>query len=450
MSLLRYEAYMPSGVAWLVDIPAHWDIKHLGTCFSERRQKVSDKVYKPLSVTKNGVVPQLEKAAKTNDGDNRKKVLCGDFVINSRSDRKGSSGLSQLDGSVSLINIVLTPREILYGKYIHHLLRSVPFQEEYYRNGKGIVADLWSTNISEMRKIVLPIPYLSEQEAIVLYLDHATHKIDGAVRAKKKLIVALNEQKQAIIAHAVTRGLDPNVPMKESGVEWLEEIPAHWDVKRGKTLFRKINRPVLPEYDVVTCFRDGEVTLRKNRRTTGFTEALKEIGYQGVCKGDLVIHAMDAFAGAVGVSDSDGKCSPVYAICSPIAEVFPKYYALIIREMARNQWIAALSKGIRERSTDFRFDMFGMQHLPVPPFAEQESIIRYIDQETAAIDKAIELSKKEIDLLQEYKTRLIADAVTGAVDVRELAKELPEIAEEIDDENILDETDDEVVEEMEE
>lgn len=426
---MRYESYKPSGVAWLGEIPEHWDSKYLGACFSERREKVSDKVFKPLSVTKKGIVPQLETAAKSNAGDNRKKVLKGDFVINGRSDRKGSSGISYLDGSVSLINIVLKPKELFLSKYTHYLLRSVPFQEEYYRNGKGIVADLWSTNISEMRKILLPIPTIEEQEAIVRYLSFYEHKINKAIHVKKKLIATLSEQKQAIIAHAVTKGVDLHVKMKKSGISWLGEIPEHWEVKRGKALFKKINRPVLKDYDVVTCFRDGEVTLRKNRRTTGFTEALKEIGYQGVNKGDLVIHAMDAFAGAVGVSDSDGKCSPVYAICLPIASVVPKYYALIIREMARIQWILALSKGIRERSTDFRFDMFGAQFLPVPPCEEQKAIVEFIEQETATIDKAIELSKKEIELLEEYKTRLIADVVTGAVDVREEAQNLPQIEE---------------------
>jgi type I restriction enzyme S subunit len=411
---MRYESYKPSGVAWLGEIPEHWDSKYLGACFSERREKVSDKIFKALSVTKKGIVPQLETAAKSNAGDNRKKVLKGDFVINGRSDRKGSSGISYLDGSVSLINIVLKPKELFLSKYTHYLLRSVPFQEEYYRNGKGIVADLSSTNISEMRKILLPIPPLEEQETIIRYLNFYEHKINKAIATKKKLIATLSEQKQAIIAHAVTKGVDLHVKMKESGIPWLGEIPEHWEVKRGKALFKKINRPVLKDYDV---------------RTTGFTEALKEIGYQGVNKGDLVIHAMDAFAGAVGVSDSDGKCSPVYAICLPIASVVPKYYALIIREMARIQWILALSKGIRERSTDFRFDMFGAQFLPVPPCEEQKAIVEFIEQETATIDKAIKLSKKEIELLEEYKTRLIADVVTGAVDVREEAQNLPEIEE---------------------
>ena len=148
---------------------------------------------------------------------------------------------------------------------------------------------------------------------------------------------------------------------KPSGVPWLDDMPEHWDVRRAGWLFRKMDRAVRDGDEVITCFRDGTVTLRKNRRTEGFiTESLKEIGYQGVRRGDLVIHQMDAFAGAVGVSDSDGKGTPVYSVCHPNQDADPFYYAHIVREMARSQWILALAKGIRERSTDL-----GTQSSPI-------------------------------------------------------------------------------------
>ena len=148
--------------------------------------------------------------------------------------------------------------------------------------------------------------------------------------------------------------LTPYPATKDSGVQWLGEVPKHWKTERAKSLFRKLEQPVRESDEVVTCFRDGVVTLRKNRRVRGFTESLKEIGYQGVRRGDLVIHAMDAFAGAIGVSDSDGKGTPVYSVCSPRQSANAYYYAFCVREMARSEWILALAKGIRERSTDFR------------------------------------------------------------------------------------------------
>src|SRR5690606_23878020 len=170
MDMQTYDSYKDSGIDWLGEIPSHWEVRRLGNWFEERREKVSDKDYAPLSVTKHGIVPQLENAAKSNDTDNRKLVKAGDFVINSRSDRKGPSGLSSFDGSVSLINIVLKPRNV-FGNFTEYLLKSNSFIEEFYRNGHGIVADLWTTRFEEMKFINLALPPLHEQEAIARFLD---------------------------------------------------------------------------------------------------------------------------------------------------------------------------------------------------------------------------------------------------------------------------------------
>lgn len=203
---------------------------------------------------------------------------------------------------------------------------------------------------------------------------------------------------------------------KDSGLPWLGRVPGHWGLKRGKVLFQKVDRPVRSEDEVITCFRDGVVTLRKNRRLRGFTEAIFELGYQGIRKGDLVIHAMDAFAGAIGVSDSDGKGTPVYAVCQPLLDSNSHYYAHLIREMARTQWIQALSRGIRERSTDFRYETFGRQDLLVPPPDEQAAIARFIDHATRRLDKTIHAKRKIIALLNEQKQAIIHRAVTRGLD----------------------------------
>lgn len=234
----RYDSYKDSGVQWLGEIPSHWDVKRLGSYFTERRVKVSDKDYAPLSVTKNGILPQLENVAKSNDSNNRKLVKAGDFVINSRSDRKGSSGVSSLEGSVSLINIVLKPRTGIVPALCNYLLKSYCFIEEYYRNGRGIVADLWTTRFDEMKSIKLAVPTIEEQNRMVEYLDAATSKIDSAIAQQQKMIDLLNERKQIIINNAVTKGLNPNVKMKDSGVEWIGEIPENWEVRRLKHLYK--------------------------------------------------------------------------------------------------------------------------------------------------------------------------------------------------------------------
>ena len=191
--------------------------------------------------------------------------------------------------------------------------------------------------------------------------------------------------------------LKPYPAYKPTGLAWLPEVPQGWELCRGKFLFEKMNRLVRPQDEVITCFRDVEVTLRKNRRLEGFTESLKEIGYQGVRKGDLVIHVMDAFAGSVGVSDSDGKSTPVYRVCVPKKTgISNYYYAHIVRVMAKSGYIQSLYRGIRERSSDFRFDVFGNQFLPIPPLAEQREIVAYLDAEGAKTDKAIAAVTRQV------------------------------------------------------
>lgn len=208
--------------------------------------------------------------------------------------------------------------------------------------------------------------------------------------------------------------MDEYSSYKETGINWIGKIPDSWAIEKAKWLFLKADRKPQPNDEIVTCFRDGEVTLRKNRRTEGFTNALKEHGYQRICKGDLVIHAMDAFAGAIGVSDSDGKSTPVYAACIPRlqGEVNPYFYAYYMRNLALSGFIISLAKGIRERSTDFRFNDFAELPLPFPKYVEQTAIANFLDEKTEQIDEAIAIKEKQIELLKERKQIIIQQAVT--------------------------------------
>ena len=201
---------------------------------------------------------------------------------------------------------------------------------------------------------------------------------------------------------------------KNSDIEWIGEIPASWNVERGKWLFVKKDRPVRPSDEIVTCFRDGQVTLRSNRRTEGFTNALKEHGYQGIRKGDLVIHAMDAFAGAIGVSDADGKATPVYSACVPRVPdaADPYFYAYYMRHIALSGLLASLAKGIRERSTDFRYNDFADLQLAVPSLPEQRAIAAFLDEKCVKIEEAVRIKEEQIALLRERRQILIQQAVT--------------------------------------
>ena len=193
-----------SGIEWIGDVPTEWVINKIGGIYSLRNDKVSDKDYMPLSVTMKGIVPQLESAAKTNDGDNRKLVRKGDFVINSRSDRRGSCGISEFDGSISLINLVLKPRGEMNNRYYNWLFHTEQFADEFYKWGHGIVDDLWTTRWLDMRKIAVPMPPLSEQKEIADYLDNKCAQIDELISAKQSQFETLESYKKSIIYEYVT------------------------------------------------------------------------------------------------------------------------------------------------------------------------------------------------------------------------------------------------------
>jgi len=200
----------------------------------------------------------------------------------------------------------------------------------------------------------------------------------------------------------------------DSGVEWLGKNPSGWLLKKAKYIFQRVQRPLRDIDGVVTAFRDGQVTLRTNRRTGGFTNSVKEIGYQGVRRNDLVIHAMDGFAGAIGVSDSDGKCSPVCSVCIPWKNqsVNMHFYGYLVRQLAVTDFILSLAKGIRERSTEFRFSEFSGLMLPFPPIYEQNQIATFLHYKTAKIDNLIEKQQQLIELLKEKRQAVISHAVT--------------------------------------
>jgi type I restriction enzyme, S subunit len=430
MSFPRYEAYKDSGVEWLGDVPKQWETKRLGHFFDDRREKVSDQEFEPLSVTKNGVVPQLETAAKTDDNDNRKRVCAGDFVINGRSDRRGSAGISDRDGSVSLINIVLSPTSEIDLGFAHNLLRSVPFQEEFYRYGKGIVADLWSTNFSDMKNIVLAVPGRAEQTAIADFLDRETAKIDALVEEQQRLIALLKEKRHAAISHAVTKGLNPNAPMKDSGVEWLGEVPAHWAVvplgyRYEVQLGRMLNEeratgenphPYLRVFDVQWNSINTE-----DLPTMDFPpEAQSRYRLQ---PGDLMVNEGGSYVGRSAIWRGE------------IEECYYQKALHRLRSLDRSSDTAEFLLYVMEMATKLEVFVAGgnqttIDHLPAeqlreyrfvfPPHDEQLEIARELAGQLTDLDALLREAEAGITLLQERRSALISAAVMGKIDVRGL------------------------------
>ncbi len=410
--IARYDNYKDSGVEWLGEVPDHWDLTRLGTRFKERKTKVSDKDFPPLSVTKNGTVPQLANAAKSNDGDNRKLVKKGDFVINSRSDRKGSSGIAYQDGSVSLIYIVMEPLDI-HPIYCNYLLKSYNFIEEFYRMGHGIVADLWTTRYDEMKAIMVGIPPLQEQTKIAQFLDNKTTKIDEAIAIKEQQIQLLKERKQILIHKAVTQGLNPNATLKDSGVEWIGEIPEGWEVKRLKFASKLISEKILSKESQLEYIGMENIESWSGKFISSDSETDGLANYFD--KGDVLFGKLRPYLAKVYLAEKEGICSTEFLVYRTEKIIYNWYLNLIMLSFEFINLIDSSTYGSKMPRANSEF--IGNQLIPIPPLSEQKEISTYIETASQKIETAIGLKQQEIEKLKEYKSSLINSVVTGKVRV---------------------------------
>ena len=403
---------------WFGNLPENWEAVKMRNIFTERSMKVSDKDYPALSVGYMGVVPQLETAAKTDNGDNRKLVYKGDFAINSRSDRKGAGGISSYDGSVSLIITVLKPNENINGIFYHYLLRSHYFSEEFYRHGRGLVADLWTTNWNNMRNILVPVPPLSEQNQIVKFLDYKVSRIDKLISIRQRQIIELEDLKKAVINKAVTKGMNPDVPMKYSGVEWIGDIPAEWEVVKIKRLFTEINER--------NCDGQAELlTFSKKKGLIPFSETSEKTpsasdlsNYKLIRKGQLLENRMQAWHGMFICADKNGCVSPDYSVFSANETANVKFYAYTFRTEMWIDQFANASRGIGTGFNRLYTPQFFAIYTILPPLSEQAQIAAYLDKKCSQLDRAISNTQKQIAELTDLKARLISDVVTGKIDIR--------------------------------
>ena len=420
-----------SGVEWIGQIPEEWKLSKIGAIYEERNEKVSDTDFQPLSVTKQGVIPQLESAAKSNDSDNRKLIRKNDFVINSRSDRRGSCGISEYDGSCSLINTVLKPRRNMCNAYYGFVFRSECFADEFYRWGNGIVDDLWSTKWSNMKRIYIPAPPLKEQEKIASYLDRKCAEIDAIIAKQQQIIEKLKEYKLSVITEAVTKGLDPNVPMKDSGVEWIGMVPERWKVgqlkyfatiRAGLTLGKKyeidaklVEMPYLRVANVQGEYVDlsdvssvsvlpeevEKYSLHKNELLMTEGGDKDKLGRGCVWNGEIdpCLHQNHVFAVA-----TDAKKLSIhflsYLTTSGVARSYFEYTAKKTTNLASTNSTIILQ---------FK--------LPIPSIQEQGDIICYLDKCCKQINTLIHEKENILSKINEYKKALIYEVVTGKKEV---------------------------------
>jgi type I restriction enzyme, S subunit len=398
--------------------PQHWQLYRLGQLFRERKEKGSDKDFPPLSVTMGGIVPQLETAAKTDDGDNRKVVRVGDYVINSRSDRKGSGGVSEYEGSVSLISIVLEPRNI-DPRFAHHLLRSPAFQEEFYRWGHGIVADLWTTRYGDMKNIRLRVPDLATQRQIADFLDRETARIDLLIEKKQRLVALLGEKYEATAAQLST-GERSQEDKFDSGIDWLGSIPESWSVEKLSWHFYAAKGKDAQKYTKEYCGEnEGEFPVYSGQ--TANEGVMGRIGTYDYDFGETgVLFATTVGAKAMDLRHLQGKfsLSQNCMIIIPRQQIPLKFYLYQMRVLFRKE--RQLIPDHMQAS--FRVEDLYRYRIAVPPLDHASDVGAKIEKAEAALKAVVEPVNASIDRLKEYRSALITAAVTGQIEVSTYAK----------------------------
>ena len=449
--LKPYLEYQESGACWLGHVPKHWSVMPNRAIFEEVKDR-EHPTEEMLSVTiTRGIVRQRALLADTSkkDSSNQNKsayklVQPNDIAYNKMRAWQGAIGVSDLRGIISPAYVVMRSRSSQVPRYLHYLYRTPQFAKEAERWSYGITSDMWSLRPEHFKMIYAALPPRDEQAAIVKFLDYANGKIERAIRAKRKLIALLNEQKQAVIHRAVTRGLDPNVKLKPSGIPWLGDVPEHWEVRRlGHTIRLQTGFPFASSG--FTQNENGTRLLRGINVTPSGIRWSDSVRWQRLDGDGLDQFAMKVGDIALGM-DRPIIGSGVRAACVQVDDT----PSLLLQRVARLRPTGILDAGfllLLLRGRPFRdymapiFTGISVPHLspqqiksfPValPPLDEQRVIMARIEAGTIGLDTTISRLEREIDLLCEYRTTLTAEVVTGKLDVREAAKRLPDNAEEL-------------------
>ena len=413
-----------SGIPWIGEIPENWEVKRLkqesifinGFAFDSEDFKIDEGV-RVIRIGDIGLKADFENCVRAITNSSILKpyrIEDGDILIAMSGATTGKCCIVDKSEEAYINQRVGIIRSDIR-KIIYYSLQTPYFMEFVNLNNAGSAQpNISSKAIGEFPILSIPT---TEQQRIAEFLDRKCAEVDEMIGLQEQIIEELKAYKQSVITEAVTKGLNPTATMRDSGIEWIGSIPEHWEVCRGKNVLVLQKRPVRDNDEVVTCFRDGEVVLRSLRRTEGFTMSDKEIGYQGINEGDIVIHGMDGFAGAMGVSKSTGKGSPVLVVCSPKYDAVPQFIVYYLRALAIMDVFVSLATGIRERSCDLRWNKISELPFVLPSSTEQQAITDYLDEKCADIDSLIQTKQSKIDSLKEYKKSIIYEYVTGKREV---------------------------------
>lgn len=445
--LRAYPAYKDSGVDWLGRVPAHWEVRRIKTLFREKDERSGAGNGILLSLTRSrGIVPQAEASKRIASAEDLSKYkVCrpGDLIMNRMQAWSGMFAVSAYEGVVSPDYCVFGAIGASSVKYFEQLFKTPRVVEQFAQLSKGIGSGFNRLYTPDFGAIPVFAPSLAEQAAIVRFLDHADRRIRRYIRAKRRLIALLNEQKQAIIHRAVTRGLDPNVRLKPSGVEWLGDVPEHWEITPIKRVLSRM------DYGTSEAAKtDGKVRLltmsniQKGEVVDSGTGGLDRVP-PGLLleKHDLLFTRTNGnpdLVGKVGLfrgSSSEQVTFASYLVRLRVRQPFSACWLHLLLNSSVF-WAFARSHALVNLQTNLNPNRYGQFLIPTPPSSEQERIADVVARETSRLTEAMAAAQREITLLQEYRTRLIADVVTGKLDVREAAAKLPD--EPVEDEESLD------------
>ncbi|MDN3523331.1 restriction endonuclease subunit S [Halomonas ramblicola] len=440
MSFPKYPEYKDSGVEWLGEVPAHWEVTPVRAFVEERTSKnASGDEENYLSLMSNvGVIPYAEKGdvgnKKPDDLSKCKKVDIGDLVINSMNYGIGSYGLSGLKGVCSPVYIVLRPvEEKVLPRYALRIFENKEFQKLAQSFGQGILAHRSSIGWGDLKNIKVPMPGTTEQAQLSAFLDHETARIDALVEEQQRLIELLEEKRQAVISHAVTKGLDPDVPMTDSGMEWLGEVPAHWKILPLSRTLEAIeqgwspnasNTPAAPnEWGVVKLSSIKKGSFKEDENKALLPGADPDPSLE-IKNGDLLVTRANT-PELVGDACIAKKRHQSRLILSDLV------YRLTLRESAKTRfvcWFLISDFGRSQIAADARGSSMSMAKvsqshirswlLPLPPATEQQEIADYVSKELGDINQLVQASEEALKLLSERRSALISAAVTGKIDVR--------------------------------
>lgn len=409
-----------SNIQWIGEIPDNWNLNKIGAIYEERNIKVSDAEYEPLSVTKNGIVPQLDTAAKTDNGDNRKLIRKNDFVINSRSDRRGACGISERDGSCSLINTVLRPRKEVINEYFNYVFKTDCFADEFYRWGHGIVNDLWTTKWTDMKNIYIPFPDLHEQQSIALYLNSKCQIIDDAISKHEEIIERLKEYRLSLITETLINGLEPQPEMVYSGIVPIGDISSKAHLKKLKYIAEitdgthdtpayvdesDFSYPLVTSKSIINGHIDISLANHISR------EDYEAINYRSNVNKYDIIMPMIGTVGNPAIVDIEPNFAikNVALIRTKGNLVLSKYIFYFLSSLCVIRQFDYLNRGGVQ-------SFISQEQIKNLVFIEHNNIneiVEYLDIATTSIDKDINMRMMLVELLKQYKSSLIYEVVTG-------------------------------------